>query len=96
MAAIGRKGAKARPGYGRQLFCLAAVLTVLAGLVGSAELVVYGLFTSFVLGVVCVFDLSFCPHCRTPRRRAASVCWACGRDYVGSETAHRRRRGALP
>lgn len=93
---MNRKGAKMSREHGRQLFCLAAVLTVAAAVVGSVELFVYGLFATFVLGVVCVFDYALCPHCKMLRRRAASVCWACGRDYAGSESAHRRRHGALP
>jgi hypothetical protein len=75
---------------GRALFALASVLTLAAALVGSVQLFTYGLFAVFVLGLARVFDYGLCPHCRTPRRRAANICWACGRDYAGSESLLRR------
>jgi hypothetical protein len=75
---------------GRALFALASLLTLAAALVGSVELFTYGLFAVLVLGLARVFDYALCPHCKAPRSRAASACWACGRDYAGSEGAFRQ------
>jgi hypothetical protein len=96
MAAMDRKGAKMSREHGRQLFCLAAVLTVAAALVGSVELFVYGLFATFVLGVVCVFDYRSAPIARCCAAALRASAGPAGETTAASESAHRRRHGALP